>query len=97
LAHLLKAVPEGLPVTENLLGRRAQRTARAEVVLEKLVVGGDDVLDLGAVFRLLNREGLDQDALAGDRPAAPFNSARRRLAAASRLRIAGVSKRSGRS
>jgi hypothetical protein len=36
------------------------------VVLEQLVVRGDDVLDLGAVLGLLQPQGVDQDALVGN-------------------------------
>ena len=39
---------------------------------KQLVMRGDDVFDLRAVFRLLNAQGVQQDAVIGERFAQPF-------------------------
>lgn len=47
------------------------------IILEQLVVGGDDVLYFGAILGLLQTEGVDQDALVrnGARQALEFSQA----------------------
>jgi hypothetical protein len=90
------AGPKRLPVAEDFLGGGIQRVAVSGLPLVKLVVGGDDVLDLRAVLRLLKGEGADEDVLLGDVPMAPFNSAKARSAAATAFRMAVISKRRAR-
>lgn len=45
---------------------------KLKIGLEQLVLRGDDILDLGARLRLLKRQGLDEDALIGNRRRSPF-------------------------
>ena len=68
---------------------------RQTLILKQSIGRGDDVLDFGAVLGLLESEGIDENALMGMVPTAPFNSARARPADATALRMAVVSKRAG--
>lgn len=62
----VESLPDGLAVAEDFLGGGRQQAFVAEVFLEQFIMGGDDVLNFRAVLRLLNGEGIDQDALARD-------------------------------
>jgi hypothetical protein len=75
------------------LWRRVGKRFGQHVVLEQLVVRGDDVLDLRTVLGFLQPQRVDQDALIGNgrRNALEFGQAR--LLLASFFRMAGVSKR----
>lgn len=53
LANTLEAEAQGLPVTQDFLRGRIDEGLRQNIVPEQLVVGGDDILDLGAILRLL--------------------------------------------
>jgi len=89
------AGPERLTVAEDFLGSGIDGFIVGGFTLVELIVSGDDVLDFGAVLGLLESEGIDENALMGMVPTAPFNSARARPADATALRMAVVSKRAG--
>jgi len=65
--HLLKPNPQRLAVAQHLFGSWTGKRLGQHIILEQLVVRGDDVLDLRTVFCLLQAQGVDQDALIGNR------------------------------
>jgi hypothetical protein len=81
VAHFFIAHTQGLAVAQHLLGGRIGKSIGQHVAFEQLVVRGDDVLDLGAVLRLLHAQGVDQDALVGDRPCHALQFSQRAAAA----------------
>lgn len=64
--HLLKPHAQRLAVAPHLLGGRVGKGLGQHIVLEQLIVRGDDVLDLRAVLGFLQAQGIDQDALVGN-------------------------------
>ncbi|MNJ49385.1 hypothetical protein D3C77_446110 [compost metagenome] len=64
-AHNGKALLEGGGIILHLFGGRIDRLFK-QVGAVEIILGGDDVLDLRAVFCLLQRQGIDQDPLVGD-------------------------------
>ena len=54
-----KALQQGMPVAQGFLGRWIGRAFRSKV-LEQLVRGGDDILDLGTGLRFEQRQRVDQ-------------------------------------
>ena len=64
--HLPKPHPQRLAVAQHLLGGGVGKHLRQHIVLEPLIVRGDDVLDLRAVLGLLQAQRVDQDALVGN-------------------------------
>ncbi|MDT4879358.1 hypothetical protein FQZ97_1150240 [compost metagenome] len=63
VADPLEPDTQRLTVAQHLLGGGIVEGLRQHVVLEQLIVRGDDVLDFGAGFRLLQTQRVDQDAL----------------------------------
>ncbi len=64
--HLLEGGLQGGGVAADFLGGGILDVVREQVGLVEFVMGGDDVLDLGAVLGLLQSKGVDQDVLVGD-------------------------------
>ena len=56
-----KAILECAGIAAHRFRGRFADAVGEEVSLNETVLRGDDVLDLGAVVRLLQREGIDQD------------------------------------
>ena len=68
----LEAGAECLSVAEDFLRTAADGFLWKGRVAEQLVVGRDDVLDLGTVLGLLKAEGIDEDLLIRNRCRNPF-------------------------
>lgn len=58
---------QGKAVSQDFLGRRIICVLGRVIALEQFIMGGDDVLDLRAVLRLLQAESVDEDSLIRDR------------------------------
>jgi hypothetical protein len=72
LAHPVKADPQGLAITQHLFGSRISETFGEEIVLKKFIMGGDDVFDGRTVLGFLHTEGIDENALVGNRGGNPL-------------------------
>ncbi len=70
--HLVEPEPKRLPVTQHFLGGWVGERLGVNIVLEQFVMGGDDVLDFGAVLGLLQTEGVDKDGLVRNGPGQPL-------------------------
>jgi hypothetical protein len=62
-----EAVAQRIGIERHFLRRGGRRVLGEGARLEQLVLGGDDILDLGARFGFLHRERVDQNSLIGDR------------------------------
>ena len=62
-AHLLKPHPQRLEVAQHLFGGRVGKRLGQHIVLEQLIVRGDDVLDLRAVLGLLQAQRIGDGGL----------------------------------
>ncbi len=74
LADGVHSVPEGVAVMQDLLGvrRGIGAVALCGEAAEEFVVGGENVFDLGAELRFLEREGVEQNGGVRNAVGAPF-------------------------
>ncbi len=88
--HVLEALHESGAVAQGLLGRVVGFLRIGVGELEEGVVGGDDVLDGGAVAGLAQGNGVDQHVLVGDEPGGLLEAGQSALLAPTHLRSTGT-------